>query len=92
VTGTAKSASAEKKEPTTEPAETASKPCRAQRREGRAAKGVAARATAATSRIAPRRRASGRRSASTPPSQYPSARYASVSPMMLAQTTVDAPK
>ena len=69
VIGTAKRASAAKKEPTTAPTETASRPRRATSRIGRAMNGVSATAPAATRMIQPRKRGSGRRSASFPPSQ-----------------------
>ena len=69
VIGIAKSARAAKKEPTTAPTETASRPRRVTSRIGRAMKGVSATAPAATRIIQPRSRGSGRRSATFPPSQ-----------------------
>jgi hypothetical protein len=69
VTGRAKSASAAKKDPTTAPIETASRPRSARSRIGRDTNGVTAIASAAPTMIRPRRRGCGRRSASFPPSQ-----------------------
>ena len=92
VIGIAKSASAAKKEPTTAPTETASRPSTASSRIGRARNGVAATASAATRMIQPRSLGSGLRSAIRPPSQYPTERYRRMSPMMFAQTIVELPK
>ena len=69
VTGRAKRATAAKNDPTTDPTESASRPCTATSRSGRAAKGVTARDTAARRRMRASTRGSGLRSASFPPSQ-----------------------
>jgi hypothetical protein len=71
VTGTAKSASAAKNEPTTAPAETASRPRTARSRIGRETKGRTATNAAAARMIQPSTLGSGWRSAHFPPSQYP---------------------
>ena len=69
VTGTEKSSSVERNDPTTVPTLTAAKPCSARLRNGRAMKGSTAVHSAAMTRIRPRTRRVGCRSAMRPPSQ-----------------------
>jgi hypothetical protein len=69
VTGTAKSASAAKNEPTAAPSDAVSSCCTVASSTGRAMNGINAIAAAATRTMRPRSARCGRRSASLPPNQ-----------------------
>jgi hypothetical protein len=92
VTGTATSTSTPNSEPAKPPTETLSKASTEKPRNGRAAKGTTAISSEAarTSRQSPRR--CGWRSAKRPPNQYPAERATRTTPIVFAQTIVEAPK
>src|SRR4051812_32683252 len=91
-TGTATSTSTASSEPTKAPAEISSSASTATSSSGSATNGTSASSAAAASASRHSPRLCGWRSASRPPSQYPADSATSTTPIVLAHTTVEAPK